>query len=90
MLTAAVSDLGSNSRRGNLRESLKLLLRNYSSMDHSTRKGLEDLGFSTYEDGKHYKLIYKNDDRYTFALPKSGSDYRGGLNAVSDIAKRIF
>ena len=72
------------------REALKGALRAYRTMDGKTRKTLEGMGFSISEDGKHYKLIFQNDDRYTFPLAKSGSDYRGGLNAASDIAKRLF
>lgn len=72
------------------KERLKELLRDYKSMGSRTRRGLEDLGFSVEDDGKHHKLIYQGDDRYTFSLPKSGSDRRGGLNAASDISKRLF
>lgn len=72
------------------REELKRLLRGYKSMDRVTKGGLEAMGFSISEDGKHYKLVYHDDDRYTFALPKSGGDHRGGLNAASDIGKRLF
>ncbi len=72
------------------REKLKSLLRSYRNMDAVTRAGLEELGFSISDEGKHYKLVYQDDDRYTFPLAKSGSDHRGGLNSVSDIAKRIF
>ncbi|MBB5046400.1 hypothetical protein HNR60_001145 [Rhodopseudomonas rhenobacensis] len=72
------------------RESLKELLRSYKSMDGKTQRALETLGFTVSGDGKHYKLVFQDDDRYTFVLPKSGSDFRGGLNAVSDIAKRLF
>jgi len=59
-------------------------------MDRDTVRALETLGFSISDDGKHYKLTYMGDERYVFALPKSGSDHRGGLNAASDIGKRIF
>jgi len=72
------------------REDLKALLRGYRSLDASTRSGLEALGFSISEDGKHHKLVYQEDDRYTFSLAKSGSDNRGGLNMASDIAKRVY
>jgi hypothetical protein len=72
------------------REELKRLLRDYRNMDRLTKGGLEALGFSIGDDGKHYKLIYQEDDRYTFSLPKSGGDRRGGLNAASDIGKRVF
>lgn len=72
------------------REELKSLLRGYKSMDAKTRKGLEIIGFAIEDEGKHYKLVFQGDDRYTFSLPKSGSDHRGGLNAASDISKRMF
>jgi len=59
-------------------------------MDSKVKRALEEMGFEITDDGKHYKLTYEDDDRYTFTLPRSGSDRRGGLNAASDIAKRLF
>ena len=84
--SAIPSQIGLKERR----EALKRLLRDYKSMDRETRKGLETLGFVITEDGKHYKLVYMQDDRYTFPIAKTGSDNRGGLNSVSDIGKRVF
>jgi hypothetical protein len=72
------------------RERLKSLLRDYRSMTKEVRDGLHALGFTITEDGKHFKLIYKSDDRYVFPCPKTSSDHRAGLNLASDIAKRIF
>ncbi len=80
--------LGDGSKRR--REKLKELLRDYRSMDAHTRKGLDELGFAVSEDGRHFKLMYQGDDRYTFTLPKSGSDHRGGLNAANDIGRLLF
>ncbi len=74
----------------NLRERLKEALRDYRSMDSKVKRVLEDIGFEITDEGKHYKLTYEEDDRYTFTLPRSGGDRRGGLNAASDIAKRLF
>jgi hypothetical protein len=59
-------------------------------MTPTIKSDLNNLGFTIDDDGKHYKLIYMQDDRYTFPLPKSGSDWRGGMNAASDISKRVF
>ena len=59
-------------------------------MAGSTASDLEELGFTISDGGKHYKITYMGDDRYVFALPKSGSDHRGGLNAASDIGKRVY
>ncbi|WP_420479025.1 hypothetical protein [Brevundimonas sp. FT23028] len=72
------------------RENLKTLLRDYRSLNKEIRDGLTEMGFSISEDGKHVKLTYQGDDRYTFTIPKTGSDHRGGLNSVSDISKRLF
>jgi len=53
-------------------------------------RGLEDLGFSISGDGKHLKLVFRGDDRYTFAMSKTGSDWRGMKNWISDVTKRLF
>jgi hypothetical protein len=74
----------------NFRKELKQLLRDYRRMDARTRRGLEAIGFSIEEEGKHHKLTFGDDDRYTFTLSKSGGDHRGGLNAAGDISKRLF
>lgn len=73
-----------------MRERLKDILVGWRGMDARSRRELERIGFSITEDGPHYKLLYQGDDRYTFPLPKSGSDHRGGLNAASDIGRFLF
>ncbi|HAZ61697.1 MAG TPA: hypothetical protein DCY89_09005 [Gammaproteobacteria bacterium] len=75
---------------GAKRGQLKQLLKGSSGVDAKVRRGLEEMGFTISEEGKHYKIVYQGDDRYTFTLPKSGSDYRGGLNAASDIARLLY
>ncbi|MDO4683973.1 MAG: hypothetical protein Q4B17_14490 [Lautropia sp.] len=73
-----------------LREQLKELLRDSRGLTPAVRRGLQDMGFSIHEGGKHVKLVYKGDDRYTHTLPRSGSDWRGSLNAANDIARLLF
>jgi len=89
-----ISDLiDRNSQEGErdeILERLKSLLRSYNSMSSTVRQELESLGFAISEEGKHYKLIFRQDSRYSFTLAKTGSDYRGGLNAFSDIRRRMF
>ena len=77
-------------QRDEILDTLKALLRSYSTMSGSTRSELERLGFQILEDGKHYKLIFRGDERYPFILSKTGSDHRGGMNAFSDLKKRLF
>ncbi len=71
-------------------ESLKELLRSYKEMDSTTKSELERLGFTINDDGKHYKLTFRNEQRCPFILSKTGSDHRGGLNSFKDLKKRLF
>jgi hypothetical protein len=86
-ILAANPDGGEATR---MREAIKSLLRGSNSITAKLRRGLEDLGFSIEEGGKHHKIMFRGDDRYTFTLPKSGSDNRGGLNAANDIARLLL
>lgn len=72
------------------RDRLKALLRGTRGVDAKVARGLRDLGFELTGDGKHYKMVFRNDDRYTFTLAKSASDYRSGLNAAGTIARLLF
>lgn len=71
-------------------ETLKDLLCGMTTIDARIRRGLESMGFRISNGGKHYKLLYQGDDRYTYSLPQSGSDRRGGLKAASDISRLMF
>lgn len=73
-----------------MRNRLKTLLRDFRSMDAKVRSALQDMGFEISEEGKHFKIVFQGDDRYTFTMPKSGSDHRGGLNLASDIARLLL
>lgn len=90
VLTAFRYHIVNNNKLQERRKLLKESLRNYRTMTKPIQSALEELGFSISDDGKHYKLIYLGDPRYTFPLPKTGSDHRGGLNAASDIGKNVF
>lgn len=69
---------------------LKDVLSQYESMTPSVRKELESLGFEVHEDGKHYKLTFRKDERFPFVLSRTSSDWRSGKNAVADLRKKIF
>ena len=71
-------------------EDLKIILKEARGMDHKTRKSLEDMGFKISEGGKHYKLVFGGDDRYTYTLQKTGSDWRGGMNTATNIGRNLF
>lgn len=90
ILNDIVEQNNNSGERDQILDRLKQVLRQYDSMTSSVRAELEALGFSILEDGKHYKLVFHNDPRYPFILAKTGSDWRGGLNAFSDLKRRIF
>jgi len=73
-----------------MRNRLKALLRDFRSMDAKVRSALQAMGFDISEEGKHYKIVFQGDDRYTFTMPKSGSDHRGGLNLAGDISRLLL
>ena len=49
-----------------------------------------DLGISISEDGKHYKLTYRNDPRYMVTFAKTPSDNRAGNNCAALINKTMM
>lgn len=69
---------------------LKQAMIGYRSMTPKLQGVLERIGFTINDEGKHLKLTYKDDPRYTYILAKTGSDRRGSLNAYSDIANIVF
>ncbi len=68
---------------------LKRVLKGYRTLTPEIQSTLIDAGFRI-TDGKHYKLTYYDDERYTVTMAKSGSDWRGGDNLFSEIKKRIY
>lgn len=73
-----------------LKDELRGLLREYRSMSPRLRGDLEALGFSLTDDGKHIKMVFRGDPRYTFTMPKTPGDFRSGLNMASQIARTLF
>lgn len=77
-------------KRANIEEVIKRSVGGSKRLDTKAKSELETVGFEISEDGKHYKLIFCGDARYSFTLPKTGSDYRSSRNSVSDIKKKLF
>ena len=59
-------------------------------MFFSIRQRLLELGFTITEDGKHYKVRYKNDNRYMSTISKTASDHRTGDNSASIICQKML
>lgn len=90
VLNDIVNNHRTSGERDDILDKLKTLLHQYTKMDAKTRAGLESLGFQISDEGKHYKLLFHGDTRYPFVLAKTGSDWRGGMNAYSDLKRRLF
>lgn len=74
----------------NIMKDIKNMFKQYRKMDSKLRQSLHEMGFSISEDGKHYKLFFKNDPRYMFTISKTSSDIRAGKNITSEIISKIF
>lgn len=72
-----------------LSSGIKEALSSANGFDRREKQALETLGFSITGDGAHWKLCFRNDDRYTHSMPRTGSDWRGFMNCASDIAKML-
>ena len=72
------------------RTRIKTCLHGYTKMTPAISKELEAIGFTLSEDGKHIKLIFGEDPRYTGTLSKTGSDHRAGDNTAHDLIRSIF
>ena len=81
---------GSENILNHKRDQIKRLLTNYSGLNGKLKQELKQLGFTVTEEGKHYKLTYFDDNRYTITMAKTPSDGRAGKNNVSEINKKVF
>ena len=72
------------------KEKIKQLLKNYSGLNPKLEQNLKELGFTVIAEKDHYKLIYKDDARYTFIMAKTPSDNHAGANNASVINTNVF
>lgn len=80
----------SEKARSQLRQSLKVILRQYKVMNAGIRRQLEALGFTVEKGKRHYRLYYKDDRKHFCCLSASSSDRRSGANAVSIICNQLL
>ena len=73
-----------------LEDSLKEAFAKSGDLGQSQRRTLEELGFVVEEAGKHWKVLYHGDGRYTFSIGKTSSDHRAGKNLASTIIKKLL
>lgn len=72
------------------KQKIKDLLKGYDGLKNSLKQELIAFGFEIKEDGRHYKLTYYGDERYSTILAKTPSDHREGKNQSSDICKSML
>lgn len=72
------------------KQKIKDLLKGYDGLKNSVKQELISFGFEIKEDGKHYKLIYYGDERYSTILAKTPSDHREGKNGATDICRNML
>jgi hypothetical protein len=90
VLTDLIQHNEVNGEADKIREEIKALFKSYVDMDAKIKQALTKLGFDISEDGKHYKIVFQGDGRYTFSVSKTSSDHRAGKNQASDINKQLF
>ena len=69
---------------------IKRLFKGYNGMTSSIKRGLQSLGFTISEEGKHYKLKLGDDSRYMVTVSKTPSDHREGENTSATICRMLF
>lgn len=66
---------------------VKAMFKGYKNLSSAMKQELLELGMTISDDGKHYKLTYKDDPRYMVTIGKTPSDNRAGNNNAALINK---
>ncbi|WP_138494375.1 hypothetical protein [Paenibacillus pinistramenti] len=69
---------------------IKSMLSSADGLTRQSRKELIALGFEITEEGKHYKMKIRGDDRYSHSISKTPSDSRSAMNNFSEFKERFF
>ena len=69
------------------KQRVKAIFKGYKNLSSAMRQELLDLGMTISDDGKHYKITYKDDPRYMVTIGKTPSDNRAGNNNAALINK---
>lgn len=89
-----VKDIIANNEYKHLSETkadeIKRMMKAYDGMPAKLKQDLESYGFEIKEDGKHYKILYYGDGRYTDILSKTPSDWRTGKTSALKLINIAF
>ena len=72
------------------KQRVKSLFKGYKNLTGAMRRELLSLGFEITEEGKHYKITYREDPRYMVTIGKTPSDSRSGNNNAALISKKML
>ena len=72
------------------KQRVKSLFKGYKNLTGAMRRELLSLGFEITEEGKHYKITYREDPRYMVTIGKTPSDSRSGDNNAALISKKML
>jgi hypothetical protein len=72
------------------KQRIKTLFKGYKNFTGMMQQELEKMGFEVTGDGKHYKISYKGETRYTVTAAKTPSDVRSGINCAAQLNKMMF
>lgn len=91
IISALIENNSHKNKIDELDKKLKQILTGYNKITPKIESALTSIGFDIdTESNRHIKLTYHGDNRYVYFLSRTGSDYRGPLNAYSDISKIVF
>ncbi len=80
-----------NGNGGKIQETIRRVLSDGGDINSgAAKRELESIGFSVTKDGKHYKLVFAENPRYSFTVSVTPSDYRTGQNEISEICGKLF
>ncbi|MGJ3250497.1 MAG: hypothetical protein ACFE0J_05110 [Elainellaceae cyanobacterium] len=89
-----ISDIISNNsvhtQRDEFKSQIQNLFRSYTSMNPKIKSALETMGFEIVAQSNHYKIVFRDDPRYTFTFAKTPSDRRAGRNIARDICNKLL
>ncbi|GIO12191.1 hypothetical protein J19TS2_17460 [Cohnella xylanilytica] len=69
---------------------IKLVLNSSNGLSRQGKRELQSLGFELSEDGKHFKIKIKGDERFSHSISKSPSDVRAAKNNFSEFKERFL
>lgn len=72
------------------KQRVKKLFSGYKAMTSAMKQELQSMGFELTEGGKHYKITYRSDSRYTVTAPKTPSDVRSGINCALQLNRKML